>query len=190
MPVSRTNQKRKPAKSKGKGDGKQPLFLDKRFVDALIATVSESHGKSDPIEAAQEIMYDAWDATGQKKRIALANKALKVSPLCADAYVLLGMEESKSPDEALILFQKGVDAGRRALGPQGFSEFAGHLSSALETRPFRRAMHWRGLTLTELGWHQEAIKPTKKCSSSTPTTTRVSAICWPLSCWLATTSRR
>lgn len=158
MPVSRTKRKKK-LKSRSNGRSKQqPLFLDKNLVDALMAAFAESQEQSDPIEAAQEIMYDAWEATGRRKRIALARKALSVSPLCADAYVLLGTDEAKSPEEALIFFQKGVDIGRQALGPEGLAEFAGHFWGALETRPFMRAMHWLGLTLTELGRHQEAIE--------------------------------
>lgn len=156
MPGSGTDRKKRPAKSKSESR-KQPLFPDKRFVDALIAAFAESRELSDPVEAAQEIMYDAWDASPRKKRVALAKKALGVSPLCADAYVLLGMEDAKSPEEALNLFQRGVDAGRQALGPEGFAECAGHFWGVLETRPFMRALHWLGLTLTELGRHQEAI---------------------------------
>lgn len=37
-------------------------------------------------------MYDAWETGSRQKRIALARKALKTSPYCTDAYVLMAEE--------------------------------------------------------------------------------------------------
>ncbi|SJM34235.1 hypothetical protein [Mesorhizobium delmotii] len=48
---------------------------------------------SDPTDAAQRIMYQAWEATSRSKRNTLAKKTLKIWPLCAEAYVLLAEEE-------------------------------------------------------------------------------------------------
>jgi hypothetical protein len=41
-------------------------------------------------------MYEAWERTTPSSRIALARKALGISPLCADAYVLLAEEAARS----------------------------------------------------------------------------------------------
>ncbi|TIS62301.1 tetratricopeptide repeat protein [Mesorhizobium sp.] len=112
---------------------------------------------SDPTNAAQDIMYEAWEATSRSKRIALARKALKVSPLCADAYVLLAEEEAGSVEEVLDNYQKGVAAGEEALGPEGFEEYAGHFWGFLETRPYMRARAGLAAALWRLGQHQEAI---------------------------------
>ena len=38
-----------------------------------------------PLMDAQEIIYDAWEESNPRVRVALANKALAISPLCADA---------------------------------------------------------------------------------------------------------
>src|SRR5687767_1966491 len=38
-----------------------------------------------PLEQAQDLMYDAWNATG-RRRVQLAREALAISPDCADAY--------------------------------------------------------------------------------------------------------
>jgi hypothetical protein len=61
-------------------------------------------------------MYDAWDARDKKRRIALAKKALELSPLCADAYVLLAQETAKDLDQTIEICRQGVEAGEKALG--------------------------------------------------------------------------
>ncbi len=91
-----------------------------------------------PLEKAQDIMYDAWDAKGQE-RINLAYRALEVSGDCADAYVLLSHEASTTLSEAIQFLEDGVRAGERALGKEIFLEDAGYFWGILETRPYMRA---------------------------------------------------
>lgn len=86
-------------------------------------------GKRDPLEEAQALMYEAWDATGPR-RVALARQALRLSPDCADAYVLLAEETARSLGEARDLCAQGVAAGERAL--------PGTLSSVPIREPERR----------------------------------------------------
>ena len=73
------------------------------------------------LSQAQDLIYDAWDERYRDKRLALARKALSISPYCADAYNLLA-EESKSMEERQGLYEKGVRAGRMALGDLFFKE--------------------------------------------------------------------
>jgi len=91
-----------------------------------------------PLEKAQDIMYDAWDAQG-KERIDLAYKALSVSDDCADAYVLLSHEAATNVAEAIRFLEDGVRAGEHALGQKMFEEEAGYFWGILETRPYMRA---------------------------------------------------
>src|SRR5215207_11185802 len=94
---------------------------------------------STPLERAQELLYEAFETGSHRKRVQLAKKALKVSPDCADAYVLLAEEDAGSLEEARELYQEGVEAGERALGRETFEEEAGHFWGILETRPYMRA---------------------------------------------------
>jgi tetratricopeptide (TPR) repeat protein len=109
-----------------------------------------------PLEEAQELMYDAFDASG-KRRISLAKKALTISADCADAYVLLAEESARSLPESRDLYAAGVAAGERALGKEMFEEAAGHFWGVVETRPYMRARAGLAGCLWELGQHQEAI---------------------------------
>jgi ST7 protein len=105
-------------------------------MESFLAALSGRRG-DDATAKAQDVMYDAWERTTSRSRIALAHKALGISPLCADAYVLLA-EEARSLEEARDLYAKGVEAGELALGPRGFKEYAGHFWGFLETRPYMR----------------------------------------------------
>lgn len=109
-----------------------------------------------PLEEAQAIMYDAWDARTSKQRIRLARKALAISEDCADAYVLLA-EEASSLEESYSFYEQGVRAGERALGPEAFTEHAGNFWLVLETRPYMRARNGLAESLWLMGRRAEAI---------------------------------
>jgi tetratricopeptide (TPR) repeat protein len=109
-----------------------------------------------PVERAQARMFDAFAAKG-KKRIKLAREALAISPDCADAYVLLAEEEADTLDEALALYEQGVEAGRRALPPEYFQEHAGMFWGIVETRPFMRALAGAADCLAESDRRAEAV---------------------------------
>ena len=101
-------------------------------------------------------MYEAWEARGPQ-RVALARKALEISPDCADAYVLLAEETSRSPQEACELYALGVAAGERALGAEFFQEEVGHFWGVLEARPYMRARAGLAQCLWVLGEQEAAV---------------------------------
>lgn len=111
---------------------------------------------STPLEQAQDLMYEAWNATG-RQRVQLARKALELSPDCADAYVLLAEETAKTPQQARELYQQGVAAAERALGPEIFEEGVGHFWGIVETRPYMRAREGLAHVLWLTGEHRTAI---------------------------------
>ncbi len=111
----------------------------------------------DALKRAQEMMDEAWEAGDAKTREALARKALELSPDCADAYVLLAEETTRLVIEAFDLYQKGVEAGERALGPAFFKENEGYFWGLLETRPYMRARAGLAQCLWEMGRHDESL---------------------------------
>ena len=106
---------------------------------------------------AQDLMYQAWETRTRQARINLAKRALKISPLCADAYVLLAQESARSVEEAKELYARGVEAGELALGPKTFKEDVGSFWGILETRPYMRARAGLAQALWTLGSRDEAI---------------------------------
>ena len=127
--------------------------LHRRFsgpIDDLPSTATT------PLEKAQDLMYRAFDARG-RRRIQLARKALELSADCADAYVMLA-EETFAPDAARALYEQGVAAGERALGPDVIAQEAGHFWGIVSTRPYMRARLGLAHSLEALDRHDEAIE--------------------------------
>lgn len=110
-----------------------------------------------PIEQAQDLMYQAFKASG-KRKVELARQALQISADCADAYVFLAEETAGSLEEAKDLYEQGVKAGERALGLEMFAENVGHFWGIIETRPYMRARAGLAQCLWMLGERQQAIE--------------------------------
>ena len=146
---------------------------DRRAMESDLAAIG-ARSRDDAIAKAQEVMYEAWDRATSRSRIALAHKALAISPLCADAYNLLA-EEAATLAEARDLYARGLDAGELALGPEGFEEYEGHFWGFLETRPYMRARHGLALALLELGEEEAALEHFRAMLKLNLATTKASA---------------
>jgi len=101
-------------------------------------------------------MDRAWDAADPRRQVALARRALEMSPDCVDAYLLLS-EAAATVEDALPLLVQAVEAAARLLGPKTFQEYAGHFWGGLETRPYMQARLELAQCLLELGRADEAI---------------------------------
>jgi tetratricopeptide (TPR) repeat protein len=128
------------------------------FLNSFMASGSmvPKFEPSSPLEEAQDLIYDAWEARTRARRVKLARKALEISEDCADAYSLLAEEAAKSNDEAKALYEKAVAAGERAVGPEVFEKNVGDFWGILETRPYMRARVGLALTLQRMGQREEA----------------------------------
>lgn len=122
-----------------------------------INPIAASNVARDSLADAQELIYDAWEAPTSRAVVRLARKALEISPDCADAYVILANETARTPLAARKLFEQGVAAGERALGPRPFREDIGSFWGILETRPYMRARVGLATALWELGESDAAI---------------------------------
>ncbi|MDR2360847.1 MAG: tetratricopeptide repeat protein [Oscillospiraceae bacterium] len=111
----------------------------------------------DSLYDAQSLAFDAWEEPVEKKRIALAKKALKTSPYCADGYNILA-EEANDIAERVRLYAQGVEMGKMALGKKFFKQNEGHFWGIIETRPFMRSMEGLADCLWEQGERQKAIE--------------------------------
>jgi tetratricopeptide (TPR) repeat protein len=143
--------KKKPGKAPKR---RKPLAIpDPRLMeDALRQLVAGLDGVPDenpPLAKAQAILQRAYQTDNEKQQEKLAKQA--------DAYVLLA-EHAPRRKQALELYQQGVQAGERAIGPKDFSEAVGHFWGILETRPYMRARLGLAHTLWTSGRRDEAIQ--------------------------------
>ena len=125
MPVLKRPRRNKQSTKPLKRAATVVKLPDRRAMEGVMSAIGGCRAE-DVTAEAQDVMYDAWEQTNRRARVALAHKALAISPLCADAYVLLAEEDAKSAAEALTYYRKGVEAGEQALGAKGFKQCAGH----------------------------------------------------------------
>jgi tetratricopeptide (TPR) repeat protein len=108
-------------------------------------------------ERQAEAVLDRAYAAGGRRAVLLAREALEIWPDCADAYNLLAVR-SPDPESAARLYELGVAAAERALGPAAFAEAAGHFWGVLETRPYMRARQGLAESLVEMKRFAEAAE--------------------------------
>lgn len=145
----------------GKGSDQRPV-PDRRAMEKALRFYGDDDLEKKPakkaaLEAAQELIWDAWEESSIKKRIAMARKALELSPDCADAYVVLAEDAAYTLEEIRDLYQQGVEAGERALGRKIFHAEVGYFWGILETRPYMRARAGLAACLEEMVQYDEAI---------------------------------
>src|SRR5258705_12191651 len=99
MPVSKKRPRKKSAARTSKDKSKVLKLPDQRAMEGILSAIGGRQANNATAKA-QQVMYDAWDQTNPRKRVSLAHKALSLSPLCADAYVLLAEQAAHCPQEA------------------------------------------------------------------------------------------
>ena len=111
-------------------------FPTKKRVDLYKNAVSSEQLQLD-LAAAQEFMFDAWETDDLDVVLKLIRKAIKKSPLCADAYSFY-CEISEEPSESkIVTLETALYAASVALG-EDFQEFAGNFWGFVETQK----QHW------------------------------------------------
>jgi tetratricopeptide (TPR) repeat protein len=144
-------------KTTSKKQGTDIVPFSPKSFEGMLTGMFEG-GKRRAIDVAQEVIYDAWEAPTKKRRIALARKALEISPDCADAYLILAETEAASIEDVINLYRQGLEAGERAIGKKAFKNDVGHFWGLLETRPYMRARAGLAECLRAEGKPEEAVE--------------------------------
>src|SRR5262245_63678237 len=96
-----------------------PGLPDRRTLERALRQFVGGADPDSPQGQAEELVGRAFQEGDAPRQADLARQALALWPDCADAYVLLA-ENAATRKEALRLYQQGVEAGERALGPTFF----------------------------------------------------------------------
>ena len=111
-----------------------------------------------PLEKAQHLIYDAWEASARKRRLELARRALKISPLCADAWTIIAEEGCDNAPDRATYFSRAVEAAEQVLGPKMFEENSGHFWMIFDTRPYMRARAGLAAALWNIDQREAAVE--------------------------------
>lgn len=127
------------------------IFEQMGFLGACVDGIDKD------LAAAQELCWKAYELSSCTARKKLAQKAIKISPNCADGYVILARESKHDLKKQLELWERGVEAGVRSIGNDAFKNDKGYFWGLIETRPYMRARQGLSQCLWELGKKDEAI---------------------------------
>lgn len=109
------------------------------------------------LDNAQELIYQAWEVTDPIERVEIAEEALALSPLCADAWVMLAEDAAETLEQEIEFYKNAVEAGEKALGEAFFEEEIGRFWGIAESRPYMRARAGLAHCLWDQGEHDAAI---------------------------------
>ena len=109
------------------------------------------------LDEARGLVIEAAGSSDSKRRASLAKQAIKLSPDCAEAYLMLA-EQSRNRKAALGFYEDAVAAAERALGPEMFEGGVGHFWSLFETRPYMKARAGLAEAAWASGRRDEAVE--------------------------------
>jgi hypothetical protein len=92
---------------------------------------------SDPIERAQELMFQAIEA-GLEAGAALVAQALEIDPGCPEALSYRAALLEESPERACADCETAVRVARERLGPAFFEQYSGEFADHPEALPLMR----------------------------------------------------
>lgn len=139
----------------GKNPGK---FNPSALLQSLERQLSQTRPVTDQkADAAQQLVYDAWEAATDEEEEALIFSALKLDPMNVDALLQAAVYAGLDGEEEIEYLRQVVAAGEKNLGPKAFKEFAGHFWGFIETRPYMRARERLAEALRHAGRLDEAI---------------------------------
>lgn len=152
-------RKKRPPGERPRRETEPPIspagLPDPRAVEGRLRGAAARLGADTPAAQAQALVYNAFEQADPARRVEMAHQALALWPDCADAYVILA-EHAPTRKEALELYEQGVAAGTRALGPEMFKRHVGDFWGIPETRPYMRARLGLSLHLWTAGRREEA----------------------------------
>jgi tetratricopeptide (TPR) repeat protein len=136
-------------------EGEQARAPDRYPLPPFLKRAPAPAREPTPLQRAQELAYDAMEQHG-RLRIKRARQALAISQDCADAWVLLA-EAASTPETAVELYERGMQAGVAAIGAERFESLRGAFWGHVKTRPYMRARLGLAQALAELERHADAI---------------------------------
>jgi tetratricopeptide (TPR) repeat protein len=141
-------------------------FDSKADLDLKLAELTSGGGlqeranawkRDDPKWQAQELAYEAQEASDPVEALRLLHAALKLDPDCTEAQHLMVSLVPMDAESRIRLMRETVDKAERNMGESFMRENTGHFWTALSTRPYMRAKRELGELLAAAGRLADAI---------------------------------
>lgn len=107
-------------------------------------------------EKAKVLVAEAFATRHKSKRLTKAHEALRLSPACAEAYIVLAGLEGEHGKKVELL-EKGIEIASKSLDNSRFLEPDGYFWQEMITRPYMRCRTALAQTLWEMGDKRMAI---------------------------------
>ncbi len=113
--------------------------------------------KDKPLEMAQELAYQAYEADSPESAETLAAEALALDPNCVDALTLHASLTAEDVDQLIPQLEHAASCGEKALGEDFFAEFMGDFWPMVEARPYMRCIKQLAIVLWNVGRRFDAV---------------------------------
>jgi len=113
--------------------------------------------KSNPVEFAQELAYQAYESGDPDKAAELVSKSLAIHANCVDALTLQAFLQYDEVGELLAALEHAATCGEDQLGEDFFAEFMGDFWPMVEARPYMRTIKQLAEVLWNIGRRFDAV---------------------------------
>jgi len=144
------------------------------FLESMFENIKSNGSKGSKVrrafsemDDAKELVAKAFATTNSSERQSWAREALNLSPLCAEAYIVLAEPEAE-PDRKIQLLERGIEIAFTQIDQSRFQQPDGYFWEKITTRPYMRCRTALALTLWQHGRKQEAVGQMKELLRLSP----------------------
>lgn len=137
---------------------KEDLVVEKEEIKDLELLFKEDEF----LKEANKIARKAWEEKNYKKKVKLANEALKLSENCSEAYIILSYDNSLNNEEKKALANKAVEVSKNIIGEENIDKFINKCLDYEVTNGYYSSKYRLGSLLWSIGEKEEAIDSFKE----------------------------
>jgi tetratricopeptide (TPR) repeat protein len=127
-------------------------LVDGGLLDKRMETL-----KTNPVEMAQELAYQAYECKDPDEAEELVAKALELHSDCVDALTLQAFLKHETVADLLAALEHAATCGEDQLGEEFFAEFMGDFWPMVEARPYMRTIKQLAEVLWNVGRRFDAV---------------------------------
>lgn len=128
-----------------------------QFIEDGLADRRVKSLKDDPVELAQELAFEAYEAETEEQALELVERALQLDADCEDALTIKAFITCEDAGELIVALEHAATCGEKRLGEEFFAEFMGDFWPMVEARPYMRTIKQLAEVLWNVGRRLDAV---------------------------------